>query len=454
MLAALLATAAADQGFEVSYTAGERDAAGQFMGGTEMRNLSAHGGRLYAGNGYWMDRPGPEGLQPAQVLVLDHSTARWRVERSLDERLANGRTPRHLAVSALHGAAFLTNHAGRTLPRAVSMLFVGTWDLSGASQVFGRNDASGTWAAMPLPVPRVTSGIQQVRAIATHRDQRTGIDHVFVGNDRHGVVSGAYDDTAVGGIRWSAQPELATAAISAPSFPGLSLLRVTSFAECNGVLYATIGQQIYRRLDGAPPSWELFYTNPKPGYSESGLRGLTAIAHPSGSGQALLVAVEGYASRVIRIDPSSAEETTELDIPAFLNNAWATKVSYVIAAYNDMTIVSAPRSEAKLLIGIEAFIPETSPVPAGHARVDGLDGGGWYLVRQGERRYDLRRIGATQPTTGAPLVATRAIAASPFANDADTLYFAGFDANKHAHHNTAWIFRADKVRAMSPAQER
>lgn len=454
VLAVLAATAAADQGFEVSYTAGERDAAGQFMGGTEMRNLSAHGGRLYAGNGYWMDQPGPEGRQPAQILVLDNPAARWRVERSLDERMPNGRTPRHLAVSALQGAVFLTDHAGRALPRAVSMLFAGTWDLSGASQVFARNHASGAWAALSLPVPRVTSGIQQVRAIARHRDRQTGVDHVFAGNDRHGILSGAYDDAAVGGIRWSANPELATATIAAPSFPGLTLLRVTSFAECNGMLYATVGQQIYRRVDGASPSWELFYTNPKPGYSETGLRGLTAIAHPPGSGRALLVAVEGYAARIIRIDPASGEETTELDIPAFLNNAWATKVSYVIAAYNDMTVVPAPRGEAKVLIGIEAFIPQASPVPAGHVRVDGLDGGGWYLVRQGDRRYELRRIGSTQPLTGTPLVATRAIAASPFANDADTIYFAGFDANKRTYHNTAWIFRAGKGTALSSARER
>jgi hypothetical protein len=444
-----------DRLFDVSYTAGERDAAGRFMGGTELRNLSTHGGRLYAGNGYWMDRPGPEGPQPAQILVLDNPAARWRVERSLDERMPNGR-PRHLAVSALQGMTFSTDYSGRTLLQAVSMLFAGTWDLSGASQVMSRNDANGAWTAMSLPVSRVTSGIQQVRALAMHRDRRTGVDQVFAGNDPHGIVSGGYDDAAVGGIRWGANPELDISRLSAPSFPGLSLLRVASFAECNGILYATIGQQIYRRLDGAPPRWELFYTNPRPGYSETGLRGLTAVPHPSGSGQALLVAVEGRAARIIRIDPASGEETTELDIAAFLNSAWATKVSYVIAAYNDMTVVPGPRSEAKVLIGIEAFLPASSPVPAGHARVDGLDGGGWYFVRQGEQRYDLRRIGSSQPLTGTPLVATRVIAASPFPNDADTIYFAGFDANKRAAHNTAWIFRAGKATAILPtsAQER
>src|SRR5262249_23589674 len=214
----------------------------------------------------------------------------------------------------------------------------------------------------------------------------------------------------------------------------------------------TVGQQIYRRLDGASPRWELIYTNPKPGYSETGLRGLTAVANPSGSGQALLVAVEGDAARIVRIDPSTGQETTELDIQAFLGSAWATRVGYAIAAYNDMTVVSMSQGEASVLIGIEVFLPAGSSVPAGHARVDGLDGGGWYFVRRSAGRYELRKIGSTHPHTGAALIATRAIAASPLPTDAGTAYFAGFDANKRPAHNTAWIFRADSARAVSAAQ--
>ena len=413
LIAALLAAtnSLADDRDQASYSAGERDVAGRFMGGTEMRNLAAHGGRLYAGNGYWKDQPGPEGRQGAQILVLDGAAARWRVEHSLE--------PRHLAIAALQSASFSMDHSGRPLARPVSMLFAGTWDLSGASQLMARNDASGTWTDIALPVPRVTSGIQQVRALATHRDR------LFVGNDRHGILSGGYDPAAPGGIRWSEALELDVARLSPPSAPGLSLLRVSSFAACNGVLYAAIGQQIYRRVDSPSPRWELFYTNPRPGYSETGLRGLTALAN------SLLVAVEGDASRIIRIDPSTGAETTELDVRAFLDQRWGTRVGYVIAAYNDMAPV-----RGALFIGIEAFLPATAPVPAGHARVGGLDGGGWAIVRHDERRYDLRRVGATNS-----LVATRAIAASPFAGDADVVYFAGYDANKRPAHNTAWIFR-------------
>ena len=63
------ATGGADtqrQGFEVSFAPGTRDEAGNFMGGTEIRSLVGHAGKLFAGNGYWEDAPGPEGVQGAE----------------------------------------------------------------------------------------------------------------------------------------------------------------------------------------------------------------------------------------------------------------------------------------------------------------------------------------------------------------------------------------------------
>jgi hypothetical protein len=85
--------------FEDSFVPGLHDDAGRYMGGTKMRVLAAHGGRLYAGNGYWEDRPGPEGPQGAEILVLDAPQARWRVDHAFDERTPHGR-PRDLTVSA------------------------------------------------------------------------------------------------------------------------------------------------------------------------------------------------------------------------------------------------------------------------------------------------------------------------------------------------------------------
>jgi len=439
---------ATDEGFEVSYTPGQRDAAGRFMGGTEMRNLTGHRGALYAGNGYWMDRPGGEGRQPAQLLRLDEPAGRWRVERNFDETLADGRN-RHLAVSAVVGATLATGADGRPLPQPASLLLVGTWDLGGLSEIFVRDDGTGAWAASSLPVRRVTSGIQQVRSLAVHRDRQTGADLVFAGNDRFGVFSGAYDASANGRIRWSTAPELDVPGLSTPAFAGLSLPRVASFAECNGVLHATVGQQIYRRVDGAAPRWQLLYTNPRPGRSETGLRGLTTIAAPSGRGQVLLAAVEGTAARILRIDPANGAETAELDVQAFLGEAWRTTAGYAIAAYNDMTVLADGPGEPKVLMGIETFLPASAALPAGHQRVDGLEGGGWYLVRLGEARYALRRIGSSHPVTGRPLVATRTIAPSPFAGAPELVYFGGFDANKRPAHDTAWILRTDRRKALT-----
>ena len=139
--------------YQISFVAGARDAAGRFAGGTEMRLLTAHAGRLYAGNGYWEDRPEPEGRQGAQILVLDGATMSWRVEHAFAERLRNGRW-RDLAVGALAEAAFATDGSGAKLARPVSLLLASTWDLTGAARVFTRDDATGAWSAVTLAQDR------------------------------------------------------------------------------------------------------------------------------------------------------------------------------------------------------------------------------------------------------------------------------------------------------------
>ena len=62
---------------------GTRDANGQFMAGTETLRLLAHGGKLFASMGYWMDKPygQPKGDDPwtgAQILRSSERSARHR----------------------------------------------------------------------------------------------------------------------------------------------------------------------------------------------------------------------------------------------------------------------------------------------------------------------------------------------------------------------------------------
>jgi len=442
--AAFAAGSRADD-FQVSYAAGSRDEAGRFAGGSEMRLLVAHGGRLYAGNGYWEDRPGPEGLQDAQILVLDRPGGRWRVDHTFAEGLANGGR-RDLAVGALAEAVFATDRSGLPLLRPIPLLLASTWDLTGAARIFTRDDASQTWAAVELAHDLPSADfLPQIRSFGSHRDRATGVDLVFAGDTPRGIFSGGYETAAPGHIRWGATPELDASSVST-AFSGLAgRLRVSSFAEANGRLYAAVGQQIFERVDGTTPQWRLIYTNSRPGHSETGLRGLTAI--PGGaSGEALLAAVEGNEARLVRVDPATGGEATELDLKDFLAQAWGMRVTYTIAAYNDMTRVGSA-----VLLGLMAFVPRNAPIPPGHGVVDvgygQVESGGWYLVRWADGHYDLHRVAAafTQP-----LVAVRTIRASPFPGD-DGIYFGGYDANKAAAHNTAWVARATMSVALRPS---
>ncbi len=430
--------------FVPSYIAGARDEAGQFAGGTEMRLLVAHAGKLYAGNGYWEDRPGWEGWQGPQILILGAPDLGWRVDHAFDERRPNGRR-RDLAVGALASVRFTTDGAGRALTQPVSVLLASTWDLTGASRVFSRDDVNGTWCATTLAHdPTAPDFLPQIRSFGAHRDQVTGTDLVFAGQMPHGIFAGHYDTAVPGQIRWEPVPEL-DASSASTGFSGLTgRLRVSSFAETNGRLYAAVGQQIFARVDGATPRWQPVYTNPRPGHSETGLRGLTAI-----EGGALLAAVEGNAARIVRIDPRSGSDTTELELAAFLARHWGMPVNYIIAAYNDMTTVAVPGRGNAILLGLEAFVPRTALVPTGHSVVDvgygQVESGAWYLVRWPDRRYSLHQITARFPH---PLVSTRSICRSPFPGDSDAIYFAGYDANKAPAHNTAWIVRTSLTAAL------
>ncbi len=430
------------RGFEVSFAPGTRDQAGHLLGGTEVRTLVAHAGKLFAGNGYWEDES--EGSQGAEILVLDRPGGRWRVDHVFDELMPRGRA-RHLAIAAMGEAKFATDGNGRPLAHPVSILLASTWDLSGEVEIFARDDATGDWPGTTLAYDERIRGVRhlsQVRSFGSHRDRVTGIDYAFAGDDPHGIFNGVYDPSVPGRIRWSQTPELDISGISVADFPGIEgRLRVTSFAECNDRLYATVGQQIYERVDGAAPRWRLLYSNRDPGRSESGLRGLTCAPSPTGQGQVLLAAVEGTAGRIIRVDPHDGSEATDLDLHDFLGKAWGMDVGYTIAAYNDMTEVRDNHGEDVLLIGLEAFIPPETQVPAGHRLFNPgrgrLEGDAWYLIRSPNGNYDLRRI---PPRPGQAMVSTRSIVASPFHGDA--IYFGGFDANKAPAHNTAWIVRA------------
>jgi hypothetical protein len=358
-----------------------------------------------------------------------------------------------LAVSALEDFTLVTDGNDVRLPAPVSLLIAANWDLTGMARVFSRDDATGAWTGAELARDHPTPGsLPQVRSLSGHRDRGTGIDRVFAESARHlqrhlrcgcsqpyplGRRPGArplrcFSGGIVGSQRLSAGQHFCRMQRPPPRYGGAADLRAN-------------------RRGG--PHWRLVYTNRYPGHSETGLRGLTAIPSPSGHGEVLLAAVEGNAARIVRVDPRDGSETTELGVADFLGQQWGMRANYVIAAYNDMTKVHDPAGGDALLIGLEAFIPLTAPIAAGHNVVNvgygRLEAGGWYLVRHAARRYDLRQVATP---SGRPLVATRSIRASPFPQENEALYFAGYDANKVPAHNTAWIVRSTIAAAIGTAR--
>jgi hypothetical protein len=436
----LLSGSACKAQLNLSYSAGTLDAANQFMGGTEMRGLVPHTGKLFAGNGYWEDQPEPEGHQNAQVLVLSQASGKWSIDTNFG--------PRALATSAMSEVHFTTDGYGNKIS-PISILVASTWNTAGAVNVYNRNDRANTWFKTQLDFIAPTgTGLAQVRSFGAHVDRVTDISYVFAGEDPHGIFRGTYDP-ASGNVDWNLTTEFNISTINPAPWAETGLtIRVMSFAECTdgtgqANLYAAVGQQIYKRIDGRSPSWSLVYTNPIPGTaSQSGLRGLTAIPNPAGAWQVMLVTVEGTSPRVIRFDPNTNAGVTDLDLSSFVGAERGTNLTnaYMIAAYDNMTSLNG-----ELLIGLESCLPPSSIVPRGHTTYDitsgdkakRLDYNAWYLSRSSSGTYSIHEI--LLPSYTKPMVSTRTIAVSPFSDG--EIYLVGFDANGGLAHDSAWIAR-------------
>ncbi len=404
------------------------------IGGTEIVHLAAHKGRLYAGIGYWMDPRAPD-IPWARVLVLDAPGGRWKVDLELGAK--------HLRVTALKSVTFTTDGDGKELASPVNLLMAAS-DSQGESHIWTRDDDRNTWAKTTLQGdPKYR---RSTRALIVHRDQKTGVDRIFVAAGALGLYSGVYDAGEPGRIRWDGKAEL-----------GPVTIRPMSFAEANGRLYASVGVSVYRRADGSEPVWEKVYSDNTPEHWElGGIRGLTAVPAPDGFGESLLFS---HTDRIIRLDTGSDNKATvELEIKPLLQKSWGTAVrGGVIAAYSDMLPLKDPATGRTVhIIGVEGRIEQGGRDK--QYRPDTY--GGWhasgsYLIRDSDQRYRLKEVNDRWSPGKPKLVAPRAYAVSPFPGDAGRyVYFGGFDCNFFPARDTAWIFRAsiDTVLGVAPCK--
>jgi poly(A) polymerase len=415
-------------GWERSFKAGTRDNAGNYMGGSTIVHLLGHKGKLYAGNSYWLDSRNMwyGGSDPgkgwAQVLRLDNPGGKWQVDLGLG--------PQHLRVEILKSVTFTTDGQGKPLPEPVNLLVASTYTPTPNSidiTVFTRNDDTGIWNRNTIYSGEKPADNEDrsVRAINMHRDSVTGVDRIFLSIGKLGVFSGVYDPQAPGKIRWDNTSE-----------SGPVETRVLAIIEANGSLLFSAGRMVYRRNDGASPSYTLVHdmSDLHAGVSRQlvgGIRGLTAIPNPNGEGDSLLFVMgEGIRSRgcVYRLDPDGGDKYARhreicIDTPMtdYLNG---NPVYFILAAYNDIyPVADATSGEPLHIIGFESWIGGHQYPLWGANDKGGFYAGGMYAIRDKNGKYRVNEVNGPNTKCTPDLVAITVMALSPFKeNKGKTLY--------------------------------
>jgi hypothetical protein len=410
-----------DMTFTVDWAPGTFDINGQYMGGTELMYLTAHKGRLYAGNSYWNDEPDADPMPGCQILRKDSANGDWVVDLNMGQTYG--------IVKLLNSVTFTTDAQGNPLNPPVNLLVASGYH--NPLTTWTRDDQTGTWTESDR-IYAGSGGLPAARSAAIHVDKVTGVCHIFGGfcKDPGFVIKGVYNPAVKGKIDWEDQPEFS------------AYNRFMAFAEANGVLYATSGPEdrkgaLYRRIDGFIPLWELVWEwTSSASSNDPTMRGLTAVVHPSiPDKQALIWERDGIIERVDPLD--NHRVTTEIIVGDFLKNALGvTRAQCAIGAYNSFTPVRDPSTgETVYLAGFGVNTPDN---------MDSPNNGQYFVARSVDGTYEHGYVyDYRNPVpAGANLRSIRTIEVSPFARDSGrAFYFGGFDGAGGPWHNTAWIYR-------------
>jgi hypothetical protein len=430
-------TSPATESYSLSFAAGGYGSRGEFLGGTELMSLVAFQGRLYAGNGYWMDRPFLFGrndpIPGAQVLVLDSRSSRWRQEVAFGQRNSWG-GPEHARPSSMAVIQFHSfDTSGNVAGVLAEILTVGLDGQNGAAVYTQKSP--GVWENTHFPAG------PSVRALAVHYDPVDRTEKVYAGGGRdYGVIySGVYDPSAPGRIRWNRGPE------------DVKLRnRVMSLRECNGALFAAARPGIYRRNDQTK-TWDTIFSYPiRNSFDESryasGFRALTCVDGGGAGGQTgLLTSFEGVSGDILKVDPQTKGAIIELHTRQFLTEQWGDPPTEqdVIAGYDALPLVK--QNPDVRLFGLLAFSPRTSERNSA-----------WFLSRSdgATPRYELhqvRPLPSPYNRSDTALWSVRAISVSPFPEDqGQVVYLGGYDGHFRPDHNTAWLYRVGIATTLEP----
>ena len=432
-------------GWRQSYDAGYLDEKGAYAGGSEIMHLVSHKGKLYASNGYWVDAHWvipPDGQkQSAQVLRLDSLAGKWQVD--LDMGQSNDRELAYMKGNILKSVTFTRDASGKPLPSPENLLIMAAganFERGGAVSSWTRNDKKNIWVHTLVRHGSSVGGIRWVpRDMEVYRDKKTGIERIFLSLGNPGIVSGVYDPTIPGKIRWSKHLEF-------PFPEGGSLhTRPLGIVQANGSLLFSEGGAVFRRVDGEKPRYEkIIDLNEDTDTDVGGIRGLTVIDNPQGKGQSLLflwAPGDRSKSQVKRLDPDGKGGYTvknEAMIMELMKKRLGVEVPYTLGAHNMAFPFTDPASGQTVhLIGFQGNIKGKH-----HLKWKGsaLYGGALYAVRYPDLTYKVLEVNNAYASGKPVLVSPRTFCLSPFGDKG--IFIGGHDSSRKISDDMAWIFHA------------
>lgn len=436
-----------------SYDAGYTDENGAWAGGSEMMHLASHKGRLFACNGYWVDSRWvipPEGQrQSAQVLRLDSPDAQWQVD--LDMGKSNDDLGlEYMKGNILKSVTFTRDAKGQPLAKPETLLVMAAganFERGGAVSAWVRDDSTGKWTHTLVRHGSSSGGVRWVpRDMEIYRDKVTGVERIFMSLGNPGIISGVYDPTVPGRIRWDRNLE----------YPFLTdgsfRTRPLGIVQANGSLFFSEGDSIYQRIDGERPRYrEIFELFEDTDTDVGGIRGLTRVANPNGEGDSLLfiwAPGDRSASEVKRLDPDGKGGYVlrdEVRIIDLMEDYLDVEVTYTLGAHNMVyPFTDASTGETVHIIGFQGNIRDSK----NHLRWEGsaLYAGALYAVRRADQSYRVLEVNNRYKPGKQLLISPRTFCESPF-GDGD-IYVGGHDSSFKISDNMAWIFKAPESVAL------
>ena len=428
------------QTWEKSFTPGDFDLNGQYLGGSEVMQLVSHKKKLYASIGYWQDATNiwyggsNSNIGWGQIIRKDNSIGNWQEDFKFGANYLRPEILKQIIFTKDAQGNLLTSHDTLLIAAGYSPNYISSVV---SAKAFVRNDNNGVWEESSIFQGGLPAGENySIRDIQVYTDQITGIEQIYVSVGTHGIFTGTYNPNITGNIDWNSTPEI-----------GPLSIRSLGIAQANNGLYFSSGNKLYKREDGVNFSYSVIHDfsdlSTSINSAVGGIRGLTTISNPNGNNEALLLmwCPDGQSKGTIyRLEPNGNggfDRYYETKISLLVENYLSgSSVSYLLGAYNEFYEYTDPiTNNTYHIIGFESSI--SSGV---HPSWNGYYSGALYAKRDNNMQYTLEEVNGAIGLNDTALVAIRCYVKSPFYSD-ESIYFGGFDPNSNISTNMAWIYK-------------